>query len=224
MRRLAALVLMLPLRASAQDPSPSPHWLVELEASESFDNVQRGTGLTHTFHSAHITLILDVESPDVHDGQLRIKTARPQVIGAAGTFEGGRDATTRTSEANLAYTATVRRDQVELALSYDGPERWALDFGIGLHAKGTNIACIVDHARRTCATSEVPPLAPFGWTLDAKHGGRITRQGDAWIVSYAHDDTDSAPGETRHHRELAIRLRPRLPSDLNVVVATPVFR
>jgi hypothetical protein len=222
MRRLALLALLLPARASAQDPPPSPHWEIELDATESFDNLQQSSaGVTHTYHFAHVTLLLDVESPDVHDGHLRINTKRPQVIGLAGRVDGGRDASTETSEAKVDYTATILRDQIELALSYDGIDRWALHFGIGLATKGTNTACIKHGLQRTCAGAEVAPLAPFGWTLDSKRGARITQQGNTWLVSYSHDDTDSAPGKTRRHRELTITMRPRLPVDgMNVVLKT----
>src|SRR4051794_34373287 len=112
MHRLALLALVVgSARASAQDPPPSPHWLIELDATETFDNLQRSaTGKTHTYHFAHVTVLLDVESPDVHDGQLRVAGSRPRVIGFSGGFDGGRDATTPRSEANLLYTGTVQRD------------------------------------------------------------------------------------------------------------------
>jgi hypothetical protein len=205
--RVAWPLLLVALRAAAQDPPPPPHWEIEVDAAEDFDDLQRtDAGTVHTHHFAHFTVVLDTESVLPIDGQLRIATPHARVISFAGRITGGREAITKSTEAIADYSATLLPEKVSLSLAYDGPGTWAGTFALPVLARGTNTACVVHTAGKTCAGAEIAPLAPFGWAFDSRRGGgKMTRDGDTWIFHYAHD---AGRGELRYHRELTLRMRP----------------
>lgn len=177
----------------------APGWQVELDVTETFDNVQPG-GI-HAFHVAHFTLELDVDGPPPRDGHVRIATDRALAREVAGRIDGSRD----TPHGRSEYTATLATRRATLALAYDDPRNWALSFALPLATRGTNVACT---AAGSCADGAIAAVSPLGWTLSAASGAQITTDGTTWYVDYVHDD-EAAPGATRRHRALHLVLRPQ---------------
>ena len=177
-----------------------PGWIVELDATESFDNVQPGA--IHTYHYAHFTLELDVDGPPARDGHLRVASGAALAREIVGRVDGGREAPGE----HGSYTATLATRRAALSVIYDSPRAWALEFALPLTTKGTTTACV---SARACAEANSAPLAPLGWVLAPASGGTWTQAGDIWFFDYAQDDSEAAPGKTRRHRELHLVLRPR---------------